>query len=188
MNRTFARFLSVALVAPLALGACADDDMEDAEFEVESDIEAPATEPMAPMSIQLMSTGGSTVTGTANATRSGESLMIDLTLQGLTEGEEYEAELVSGTCATAGETAIDPSADTDPGEDAGDEIAELELQVQGTSATATTTVEASDIAGMAHIAITGPDDQVIACGDIQDQGMGTGMGSDSPTTGPGTGN
>lgn len=176
MNRIFYRVAALAVALPLALGACADEGVEDDDLEFEAEAPAPATEPVTPtgpMAIQLEPMDGSSVTGEASATHMGDQVMVDVTLQNLTEGEDYEAIIVRGTCPMGGIATEEA-----------DEVADLDLEIMGMTATATTTLAAEELPQNqdAYIAVKGANGDIVACGDIRGH-EGMDMGTDTPDAG-----
>lgn len=177
MNRTFKRVLTLAVALPLALGACAEDEPEDADLEIDSDAVEEPMQPMAPVAIQLTAVGGSGITGDATALHEDDEVTVSLNLQGLMEDQEYEAMILPGTCPMAGVTTTPDDEAEDEMED--ESIAELELDVEGVTGTAEATMDADELPATqdAHIAVTDSEGALLACGDIR----GHGMDSTAPT-------
>lgn len=173
------RLMAVMLVAPVF--ACADTG-DDTEVDISADTEPGQPATMAPVTVQLDPMGGSMLSGEAVATHNPDNVNVRLTLNGLTEGEDYEARLVYGMCTDA-ETHLTDMADADmdtdmgtddqdattttPGTDPaagrmgehqpGDEFGQIDLNVTGTTATGTAEIDAEELGPNepAYIAVLG---------------------------------
>jgi hypothetical protein len=194
------RLMAVLLVVPAF--ACADRD--EAEVEIDAETEAPPPAAPAPVTVQLMPLGGSTLTGEVVATHNPEDVNVRVSVTGLTEGEDYEAKLKYGMCsdAQAHFDNRDAAATTTPGtepaagamdaHDPGEEFAEIELSVTGTTGTGTGDIDADELGANepAYVAIEidddmGDDDQLLGCADLSGHGgmnMDTGTPASSTTT------
>ena len=195
------RLMAVLLVVPAF--ACADRD--EAEVEIDTETEAPPPAAAAPVTVQLMPLGGSTLTGEAVATHNPEDVNVRVTLSGLTEGGDNEAKLKYGMCTdaqahlegddaagTTGGTATTPGTQPAAGQmvehEPGDEFADIDLNMTGTTATGSADVDTEDLRENepAYLAVTtggvGDEKTVVACADLTGHNMGPGMGSGTPST------
>ena len=90
------RLMAVMLVAPVF--ACADaGDEADVDIFAGAQPEQPST--MAPVTVQLEPMEGSNVAGEVMASRGPERVNVRVTQNGLTDGEDYEANLKYGMCS-----------------------------------------------------------------------------------------
>jgi hypothetical protein len=197
--------MAVLLVVPAF--ACADND--EAEVEIDATPEPAPPAATAPVTVQLMPLGGSTLTGEVVATHNPNGVNVRVSVAGLTEGEDYEAKLRYGMCsdAQAHFDGRDATATTTPGtepaagamdaHEAGDEFAEIELTVTGTTGTGSANIDTDELGANepAYVSIEidddlGNDDKLLGCADLtghggMDMDAGTGMGTPGATT-PGT--
>jgi hypothetical protein len=206
------RLMAVLLVVPAF--ACADND--EAEVEINEGDEAPAGAAMAPVTAQLQPMGGSMLSGEVVATHGPEDVNVRVTLNGLTEGDEYEAALKYGMCTDAQAHLDDDGPDDDadgtrtdattPGttpaagdatmddHEPGEEFGDIDLNVTGTTATGSADIDTDDLRQNepAYLVVTtgGMTDEknVLACADLSGHGgMNTGAGMGTGTTpAPGT--
>lgn len=170
-----ARAMALALMVPVA--ACSREEETEANIEVES--EQPATPAAAPMTIQINPQGGAMVGGELTATHEAERTNVRVTLNGLTEGQDYEAKLRYGDCTVAAnflEDADEAMGTTTPGtgvanHEIGDEVADIDLQITGTTATGTADIDNDELAmnEPAYVVVT-QEDRLVACGDLRASG------------------
>jgi hypothetical protein len=169
--------LGMALVVSVGLAACAPE--EEAELET-PETEAPDVEAVEPMEVDIESVN-STVEGEATITRTGESLMVSLTLENLPGQGPYQGQLVTGRC-DAIEDAAERGATTPPatppqtpapGMESGRVIGTFDpIQVAGTGASMTATghatIPVSGIQGATEgaLKITSEGGQTVACGNV----------------------
>jgi hypothetical protein len=203
------RLMAVLLVVPAF--ACADND----ETEVEINSEAPPPAAMAPVTVQLEPLSGWTGTGEVVATHGADDVNVRVSVSGLTEGEDYEAKLKYGMCTDAqmhwDDRDMTADATNTPGttpaagqtdaagmdHEAGDEFAEIELNLTGTTATGETDIDTGELGANEPAYVTieidddmGDDDRLLACADLSGHGsmnMDAGTGATPDATTPGTG-
>ena len=148
---------ATALVVPLAVMACAEQDGEQGAMEGEQaggEQMAAATgqQTAGSTEVALSSKNDSGITGTARLTPRGDSVAVRLSLSGLTEGDGYAAHVHEGSCDSGGGVAVGLNPVTG--------------QADG-SGTSTKTVAGSALAGgqryiQAHL----PNGTPAACGDV----------------------
>jgi hypothetical protein len=205
----FTRVLRVgmALVLSAGLAACAPEEEEELETpEPTTDVTTPAAEPIT---VDIESVENSNVSGDATISRSGESIMVALTLENLPSAGPFQAQLVSGRCdadtnisttpstpsttpgapSTPGQTTP-PAATTTPGTESSRVLATLEtIQVTGTAPAQNgmshSTVPLSSLQGATDAAIKVMEGtRTVACGNVNNINDLT-MGGSTTTT-PGT--
>jgi len=175
--------LAMALVVSAGLAACAPE--EEAELET-PETEAPDVDTVEPMEVDIESVN-STVEGEATITRTGEQLMVALTLENLPGQGPYQAQLVTGRCdaiedaAEGDRPATTPPANNPPanpqtpapGTESGRVIGTFDpIQVTGTgtamTATGHATIPVSGIQGATEgaLKITSQGGQTVACGNV----------------------
>lgn len=156
---------SLLLVPLLLVAACgapeaddAMDDMEEAETPAETAPADEMAEAPAEVSIMLEALNESGVTGTAVATHEGESVMVDVQVQGVQEGEELPAHIHEGDCATGGPVLVPLNS----------------VVIADGSGSSSTTLEASQVpeGQAAFVQVHGPEGQPVACGNLQGHGSG----------------
>ena len=201
-NKTWMRALALALIVPAA-AACSKEDNDEANIEVETE----AAPPMAPITVDIMPQGGSTIMGTITATHEGDDAKVRLTLSGLTEDKTYDAKIRYGDCAiamnyltdneapatpapgAAPSTAPAPGTETATGEHkVGDEVADFSLNETGTTAEGDVDVDNDDLRPeeAAFVMVTedagvGSPDVLVGCADLR--GHGGAMGGTMPAPG-----
>ena len=198
------RLMAVLLVVPAF--ACADND--EAEVEIDAAPEPAPPAAIAPVTVQLMPLGGSTLTGEVVATHNPNDVNVRVSVAGLTEGEDYEAKLKYGMCSDAqahfdGRDATatpgtEPAAGAMDTHDPGEEFAEIELTVTGMTGTGSADIDTNELRENepAYVAIEidddlGNNDKLLGCADLTGHGgmnmdMGTGTGTTPGATTPGT--
>jgi hypothetical protein len=193
--------LGMVLVVSAGLAACAPE--EEAELET-PETEAPDVEAVEPERVDIESVN-STVEGEATITRTGQDLMVALTLENLPGQGPYTAQLVTGRCdaiedaAEGDRPATNPPANnpqTTPGMESGRSIGTFDpIQVTGTgtamTATGHATIPASSIQGATEGALKiMQGSQTVACGNVNnlnELAMGSATpGGAYPGTTPGT--
>lgn len=147
-----------ALLVPLAVMACAEQGGEQAAMEGEPAAEqqmAAATGQEAPPAteVALSSKNDSGIMGTATLTPRGDSLAVELSLSGLTEGDGYAAHLHEGTCESGGGVAVG--------------LAAVTGQADGTGTSMKSIARAALEPGQSYfIQAHLPDGTPAACGDV----------------------
>lgn len=148
---------TAALLVPLAMVACAEQGGDQAAMNgEEAAADRQAMEDRAGQqatSVPLGSKNDSGITGTARITPQGDSLAVQVSLSGLTEGESYAAHVHEGSCESGGGVAVGLNAATG--------------QADGTGSSTATIAAATLQAGQgyyvqAHL----PDGTPAACGDM----------------------
>lgn len=189
MKRPLRHLLTLTLIAPLALGACADAG--DDELEMPADTaatgmeEMPAAPAAEPMTSDVEAVGDAEISGEVTVLHQRDSATVTLDLEGLEEGMNYQAALMSGPCPEngeglmdAGDTGAETGADTgeQPGQSGQQQrIADLTLTVTGGTGTASAVLPATQLrqGQEAHVAVMTDDGRTVACGDLEDDGLNT---------------
>jgi hypothetical protein len=199
--------LGMALVVSVGLAACAPETEEELDTPETSTPDVTTTPAPEPMTVDLQAVENSNVSGDATLTRSGESIMVALTLENLPSAGPFQAQLISGRCENGGATTpapstpapttpapgargTTPSTQTPPatGAESGRVLATLEsIQVTGTAPAQNgmshSTVAVSSLQGNMDAAIKVTDgSKTIACGNLSNIGSLT----SGTTTAPGT--
>jgi hypothetical protein len=144
------------------------------------------------VTVQFQPVGGWSGSGEVVATHGPENVNVRVTLNGLTEGEDYEAALKYGMCSDAqahldGDDAAEEPAGT-PGatdeHEPGEEFGDVDLTVTGMTATGSADINTGDLSATepAYLVVTtgGMNDErtVVACADLSGHGgMNTGTGT-----------
>lgn len=157
--------LLVPLLVIAACGAPEEDDalggLEEAETPAETAEEMEMPEEAAPAEVSMMleTLNESGVTGTVTVTHEGESVVVDVQVQGVSEGEELPAHVHEGDCATGGSVLVPLNA----------------IAISDGSGSSSTTLEAAQVPEdqAAYVQVHAPDGQPVACADLP--GHGTGM-------------
>lgn len=160
-----ASLLLLPLLAVAACGAPEEDEtmggMEEAETPAET---APADEMAeeatpAEVSMMLESLNESGVMGTATVTREGESVVVEVEVQGVTATEDLPAHIHEGDCATGGSVLV-------PLDD---------VTVTDGTGSSSTTLEAAQVPEdqAAYVQVHAPDGEPVACANLL--GYGSGM-------------
>ncbi|HZD04821.1 MAG TPA: CHRD domain-containing protein [Longimicrobiales bacterium] len=164
MNATRSWLGLLTLVPLTVLAACGAPEPDEGMETGNEPAATPTEEPQAqtPMesaeafSITLDQKNESGVTGSATATREGDSVVVDVQVTGVSADGELPAHIHEGTCAEPGSV-----------------IAPLtSVQVTGGSGSSTTTLAADQVPADqgTFVQVHDPDGQPIACGDIQGEG------------------
>lgn len=148
---------TAALLVPLAMVACAEQDGDQAAMDgEEAAADRQAMEDRAGQqatTVPLASKNGSGITGTARLTPRGDSLAVQVNLSGLTEGASYAAHVHEGSCESGGGVAVGLNAVTGRADGTG----------SSTKRIAAATLQASQgYFVQAHL----PDGTPAACGDV----------------------
>lgn len=148
---------TAALLVPLAWVACAEQGGDQAAMDgEEAAADRQAMEDPAGQQATTVPLGPKTdtgITGTARITPRGDSLAVQVSLSGLTEGESYAAHVHEGSCESGGGVAVGLNAVTG--------------QADGTGSSTATIAAATLESGQgyfvqAHL----PDGTPAACGDM----------------------
>lgn len=156
MRRAGTFLMAMTLVAGLAAcGGAGDGGMEDDTASMpESDAAATGAEEAAAMgaTVTLNALNESGITGTAEVRGAGDDVEIEVSFEGLTEGETYPVHLHEGTCADGGGVAAP--------------IGEVTGGADGTGS-ASATLAAADLSAEGSYYVQGhlPDGQPAVCGD-----------------------
>jgi hypothetical protein len=156
MRRAGTFLMTMILAAGLAAcGGAGDGDMEeDAASMQESDAAATAGEEAAPMgaTVTLNAVNESGITGTAEVRPSGDAVEIEVSFEGLAEGDTYPVHLHEGTCSEGGGVAAP--------------IGEVTGGTDGTGS-ASVTIAGADLSADASYFVQGhlPGGQPAVCGD-----------------------
>lgn len=149
---------AAALLVPLAVVACAEQGGDDAAMDggntgadQQMMADTAAQQGMAGTEVALSSKNDSGITGTAVLSPQGDSLTVELSLSGLTEGESYAAHVHQGTCDSGGGVAVGLNAVTGQADGTGSSTATIESLASGQSYFI-----------QAHL----PDGTPAACGDV----------------------
>lgn len=166
MNTQRSPFGSLLLLPLLMVAACGAPE-EDEAMGAAEEAEAPAetapveemeTEPPGEVSVTLETLNESGVTGTAVATHEGESVVVEVEVQGAPDVEELAAHIHEGDCASGGPVLVP---------------LETVTVADGTGTSSTTLTADQVPAGQAaYIQVHGPEGQPVACGDLQGHGSG----------------
>ncbi len=124
------------------------------------------------------------------ATHGPDNVNVRVSLTGLTDGEDYDADIRYGDCTMAAMYLIDEDAAEDAAEEMqdsmnlehtpGDKIADIDLTTTGMTATGTAEVDSNKLrAGEAAYLVIKHDDALMACSDLRGHDMG-GMGAGMP--------
>lgn len=149
---------AAALLIPLAVVACSQQGGEQAAMEGEQAADqqmAAATGQEAPAAteVELSAKNDSGITGTATLTARGDSLAVDLSLSGLTEGDSYAAHLHEGTCEAGGGVVVG--------------LAAVTGQADGTGSSTKSIARSAMAPGQSYfIQAHQPDGTPAACGDV----------------------
>lgn len=156
MRRAGTFLMAMTLAAALAAcGGAGDAGMEeDTAAMEESDPAATGAEETAAMgaTVTLNAVNESGITGTAEVGPSGDAVEIEVSFEGLTEGDTYPVHLHEGTCSEGGGVAAP--------------IGEVTGGTDGTGS-ASATIAAGDLSADASYFVQGhlPDGQPAVCGD-----------------------
>lgn len=154
--------LLVPLLLVAACGAPEEDDamggMEETETPAETTPADEAMEPPAEVSVTLEALNESGVTGSAVAMHEGDSVVVEVQVQGASADGELPAHIHEGDCATGGSVLVPLSS----------------VAVTGGTGSSTTTLGADQVpeGQAAYIQVHGPEGQPIACGNLQGHGSG----------------
>ena len=193
------RALAVALLVP-AVGACSAEDNDEANIDVETEAPPAAA---TPMTVAINPQGGSTITGEFTAMHEAENTRVRVNLSGLMEGKDYNATIRYGDCTVAMNYLTDDDADDAPAatpgttpapgtetaaeHEIGDEVADIDLNVTGATATGEADIDNDDLRAdePAFVMITEDagmtdPDVLVGCADLRGHG---GMGGTMPAPG-----
>lgn len=152
------RAAGVVLVS-LAVVACGEQGGDQAAMDEEEAAdrqmrEDPAGQQAAPgTDVALSSRNDSGITGTARMTPQGDSLAVQVSLSGLTEGDSYAAHVHQGTCESGGGVAVGLNAVTG--------------QADGSGSSTKAIGQADLEAGESYfVQVHLPDGTPAACGDV----------------------
>lgn len=181
MKRPLRHLLTFTLIAPLAFGACADagdDELEMPGDTAATGMEEMPAEPMAePMTSDIEAVGDTDISGEVTVLHQRDSATVTLDLEGLQEGMNYQAALMSGPCPENGEGLMDTEGTGTEAEGAAtgqqQRISDLTLTVTGGTGTASTVLPATQLpqGQEAHVAVMTDDGNTVACGDLEDDGL-----------------
>lgn len=178
--------LGMALVVSVGLAACAPESEEELDTPETTTPDVTTTPVPEPMTVGIEAVENSNVSGDATLTRSGESIMVALTLENLPSAGPFQAQLISGRCDSEGATtpapttpapgarSTTPGAQTPPatGAESGRVLATLEtIQVTGTAPAhngmSHSTVAVSSLQGNMDASIKVTDgSKTVACGNL----------------------
>lgn len=176
MKRPLRHLLTLTLIAPLALGACADAGDDELEMPADTSaigMEEMPAEPMAePMTSDIEAVGDWDISGEVTVLHQQDSATVTLDLEGLEESINYQAALMSGPCLEDDEGLLE----TDDPEGVASQqqrIADLTLTVTGETGTASAVLPTTQLpqGQEVHVAVMTDDGNTVACGDLEDDGL-----------------
>ena len=181
-----ARSMTVAMAVVVV--ACAKKEEEGVQANIEVETEAA---PLPPITIDIVPATGSTAMGTITATHAPDKTTVQISMSGLTEDKDYDANIRYGDCTIAPQyLKNDPDGDAAPTTGTpeehklGDDFVSLMLNKEGPTATGEATINNDDLRAdePAYVVVT-QDDMLVACADLKGHGdmMGPSMG---PSTMP----
>jgi hypothetical protein len=192
--------LGMALVVSVGLAACAPGEDEELETP-EATPDVTTTPAPEPMEVDIEAVENSNISGDATLTRSGESIMVALTLENLPSAGPFQAQLISGRCDAAstpapGAPSTTPStpSTTPPATTSGTQsarvLATLEnIQVTGTAPAQNgmshSTVPVSGLQGNTDASIKVTDGtKTVACGNVNNLSNLISTTTTTPSTPP----